>query len=100
MHPILADPRRLGLYLAAWLPVAAIVAGLFALAGTGWTGAAALAVPLVTPFAFACLSCWYVCRTLPLHDTHFARLMGTHLGAAVLSASLWLLAGRGWARLL
>jgi two-component system sensor histidine kinase AlgZ len=100
MHPILADPRRLGLYLAAWLPVAGIVMGLFMLAGAGWAGASALALPLVAPFAFACLSSWYVCRTLPLHDTHFARLMGTHLGTAVLSTSLWLLVGRGWARAL
>jgi hypothetical protein len=100
MHPILADLRRLGLYLAAWLPVVAIVMGLLMLAGSNTMEAAGLAVPLVPPFAFVCLSSWYLCRALPLDRTQVARLSGTHLAASVLSASLWLLLGRGWARLL
>jgi two-component system sensor histidine kinase AlgZ len=97
MHPIFGDFRRLLLYLAAWLPVAGAVAVLLAFSGSSWTEAAALAVPVVPPFAFACLASWYLCRALPLHDTPLPRLLGTQVAAAALSASLWLLVGREWA---
>ena len=66
MHPILGDFRRTLLYLAAWVPVAGGIAALLALSGSTWTEGALLAVPIVPPFAFACLSSWYVCRMLPL----------------------------------
>jgi len=100
MHPILADSRRLGLYLAGWLPVAALLTALLAFSGSRWTEAAALAVPLIPPFAFACLSSYYLCLALPLRESSLTRLLGTQAGAGALSASLWMFAAHGWAALL
>ena len=65
MHPILADWRRLGLYLSAWAPI-----GIFLTAGLGgsvpWTSAAAFFLPLTLVYAFVCLSAWYTTRIFPL----------------------------------
>ncbi len=100
MHPILADRRWLGLYLAGWLPVAALLTTLLALSGSTWAEAAAVAVPLVPPFAFACLSSWYLCLALPLRGSSLTRLLGTQAAAGAVSASLWMFAAQGWAALL
>ncbi len=100
MHPILGDSRPLGLYLAGWLPVAALLTALLAFSGSRWTEAAALAVPLIPPFAFACLSSYYLCLALPLRGSSLTRLLGTQAGAGALSASLWMFAAHGWAALL
>jgi hypothetical protein len=64
---ILAERKRLGLYLAAWLPVAFLLAVLVALAGRApWPEALALALPLSAVYAFQCLPSWYLCRSFPL----------------------------------
>lgn len=91
MHPILARPRQLGLYLLAWLPLAAILA--YLLAGTGdlsWREAAALTLPLCIVYAFACLSAWYPCGATPLERSSFARLALMHLTAAVFLSAFWI----------
>jgi hypothetical protein len=47
MHPILARRERLSAYLAAWLPLAAMLAYLLAVSSPlTWVEAAGLAVPL------------------------------------------------------
>ena len=98
MHPILARRRNLGLYLLAWIPVAAIL--VHSLAGSGglsWGEALALAGPLCLVYAFACLAAWYPCRATPLERSSFARLVLTHLTAAVLLSELWTLLAKGLA---
>jgi hypothetical protein len=61
MHPILAHPGRLAAYIAIWLPLGALLAGLLALQGVfGWTHAAIVAIPLSVSYGFLCLSAWYV----------------------------------------
>ncbi|MCP4896586.1 MAG: sensor histidine kinase [bacterium] len=90
MHPILKERARLGLYLGAWLPIAALVAMLLVLTvRSSWVEAIALALPLVLVYAFLCLAAWYPCRALPLQRASLTRVLGTHLGAAIASSILW-----------
>jgi len=97
MHPILADRRRLALYLAAWLPLSGVLIAIFAFEGTlPWAEVAFLALPLDVGYAFVCLGTFYICRAAPLHTSGIAKVAGTQLGAALVSSSLWLLVARGW----
>jgi len=98
MHPILAEWRRLGAYLAAWGLVGALVAGQLVLAAPfGWVEALSFAVPLALLFGFAGLGAFWVCQAAPLHRSRLLRSLGTQLLAALLSGALWLAAARGWA---
>jgi hypothetical protein len=90
MHPILGSGGRLGPYLVAWIPVAALVAGLLVLSGAaGWLEAAVLAVPLALVHAFLCLSSWYLCRAVPVRSVPFPRLAGTLVVTAACAGALW-----------
>jgi hypothetical protein len=101
MHPILADGRRLAIYLAAWLPLSGILIAIFGFEGRiDWRTLALFAIPLDLGYAFVCLGTFYLCRAAPLHPAGVARLLGTQLGGALTSASLWLLVARGWFALL
>lgn len=57
MHPILAQLRRLALYLFAWIPISLLLAYLLAMPHTiRWQEAAMLAFPLCFIYAFLCLT--------------------------------------------
>jgi two-component system sensor histidine kinase AlgZ len=76
VHPLLTNPRKLALYLAAWIPLAALLAGLLVSAGDfTWLTAAEFAVPLSVVFAFVSLSAWYVCQAVPLQKSRFLYLL-------------------------
>lgn len=95
MHPILGHFRRLVLYLAAWGPIAAVLAYLFVSLGRmRWDLAVALAVPLCLFHAFVCLSAWYSCRTSRLENSTGWL---THFGAAAGAGLLWVVIARGLA---
>jgi len=98
MHPLLARGERLALYLALWMIAGALLAALLTGEGglTAWT-AALLGFPLAAAYAFVCLSAWYVARSAPLATSGMARLIGTALGASILSSAAWLAVARGWA---
>jgi two-component system, LytTR family, sensor histidine kinase AlgZ len=90
VHPILADPRRLALYLAAWIPLVLLLGGV--LASTGdftWVQAGELIVPLAGIYAFVCLSAWYLFRFLPLRASALFSLLVTINVAAGLSSLIW-----------
>ena len=90
MHPLLARFRNLGIYLLAWIPLAAMLAYLLkASGGFGWSEALALSFPLCLVYAFVCLAAWYPCRVTPLETSGFPRLAATHLIAALLVSTLW-----------
>jgi len=101
MHPILGHLRRLGMYLVAWIPLAAILLYLLASPG-GMSLAQALVMilPLCLVYAFMCLSAWYSCRGVPLGNSSFQRLALTHLLAAVVISGVWVAIGKGLATLL
>ena len=91
----------MGLYLAAWAPVAGLLAWLLVRLGSaGWAGALATALPLAGVYAFVCLSSSYLCRALPLRASDLPRTLFVLAGAAAVSAALWLVLGEGWTRVL
>ena len=95
MHPLLTRISRLGLYLLAWVPLVAVSIYVMATRGTlGWAQATAIAVPAFLFYALLCLSAWYPCRATPLGKVSFARLMLTHLIAAVFISFVWTQVGR------
>jgi len=98
MHPILSRMRNLGLYLLAWIPIAGML--IHSMTGSGgltWREAIVLTVPLCLVYAFDCLAAWYPCQATPIEKSSFARLILTHLTAAVLLAVLWSAMARGLA---
>jgi two-component system sensor histidine kinase AlgZ len=100
MHPILAS-RGAPLYVLAWAPLALLLAAYLAVSGTlAGPAAVALALPLGLFYGFVGLGSYYLCRVLPLSPATAAKAVGTQLVAAALSASVWVLVGSGWARLL
>lgn len=100
MHPVFDARGRLVLYLATWLPIAGLLAALLAQDGIAWLEAVLLAGPLALIYAFICLAAWYPSRALPLRHALLWRVISTHALAAVLSSSIWQLAGAGWSLVL
>ncbi|MEP6800450.1 MAG: histidine kinase [Acidobacteriota bacterium] len=101
MHPILARKGRLGPYLAACAPLAAILVALLARPG-GLTllEAAAVAVPMTLLYAFLGLSAWYPARSLPLARGRFGLVVVTHCVSAACTSAVWVFVGAGLVRLL
>jgi len=101
MHPILAVKGRLLPYLVAWFPAGGLLAALLAFSGAfTWSEAFVFSMPVALVYAFVCLGAYYLCRAVPVGSTAPLRLASTQLTAAAVSASLWVLAGRGWVELL
>ena len=93
MHPLFTR-GGLSLYLLAWVPL--VATSIYVLATRGgllWWQATAIAVPLFLFYAFLCLFAWYPCRATPLGRVSFARLLLTHLIAAVFISFIWTQAG-------
>ena len=102
MHPLLDDARRLAAYVAAALPLAAVVVLLLTrgpqalpMAAAAWIGGvlAAAAVVLLLPV-------WFVCRVQPFDATPASRLAATHGMGALVTGIAWSYVGTGAARLL
>jgi two-component system sensor histidine kinase AlgZ len=92
MHPLLISPTRITLYLAAWVPVACLLAlALVVTGGLHWGEASALAGPLILFLGVACLAPWYACRMLPLGMSRIPALLTNHVGAAIVTGGLWAL---------
>jgi hypothetical protein len=101
MHPVLSSRYRFLTYLAAWIPVAAVVAGLAVLyAGLTWPQALAVATPLMLVFAFICLAAFYPCQAAPLGRYTLGRVLGVQAVAAAFSLLLWLFLASTWVALL
>ena len=101
MHPLLTRLRQLGLYLLAWIPLAAILVYLLTRTSeVNWREGTALILPLCFAYAFLCLSAWYPCRVTPLERAGFSKLLLTHLTGAVLLSTLWMQMAKGLAYIL
>src|SRR5262249_28339899 len=97
MHPILADRRRLAIYLLAWLVIGLLLT--FGLRrDASWLTAAALFLPVSVLYAFVTLSSGYVCRAFPI-DAHASawRVAGVQAVAASLASGAGVAAAEGWA---
>jgi two-component system sensor histidine kinase AlgZ len=89
MHPLLTR-NRFGLYLLAWIPLAAILIFLTTSGGTlSWLESAAIVIPLCVVYAFICLSAWYTAKSAPIQRESVLRLTLGHSVAAALVSSLW-----------
>ena len=94
MHPLLESPRRLALYLLAWIPLLALlVYVMWASGGMTWVDAAAVLAPPCLVYAFACLSPWYICGTLPLGCPTVGSAWRSRFGVASVTCSLVLVGG-------
>jgi two-component system sensor histidine kinase AlgZ len=101
MHPILAERKRLALYLASWLPVVGLIATLLHLSGQLlWLEALVLAIPMGLLNAFLCLAAWYLCRSFPIREMGVLRLLAIFALASLLTSSLWVFVGKGLAAML
>jgi hypothetical protein len=95
VHPILANRARTILYVAAWIPIDALLIGVVTRAGTlSWLEAAVILTPMCFLFAFICQASWYLCIAVPFRESHVMRLCATHATAAAVSSGLWI--GIGW----
>jgi len=99
VHPILARPARLAVYLA----VALAFGGLLALIvdqvapGGGLAAAATLTVPLALVYAFQCLTVWFPVRSLASDPERGGRLVLVLTGASIAMAAIWSGVGFAWA---
>jgi two-component system, LytTR family, sensor histidine kinase AlgZ len=101
MHPILARPWRLAVYLAIWIPLGVLLAALLALQGAlVWTDALLVAVPLSIAYGFLCLSAWYVTGGSPVERIGALRVGASAVASSFLSSAVWLLLARGWMALI
>src|SRR5215207_3420081 len=97
MHPILARPGNLAAYIAIWVPLGGLLAGLLAMQGVlSWLDAVLVAVPLSISYGFLCLSAWYVTGGSPVERAGALRVGVTAVAASFLSSALWLLIARAW----
>jgi two-component system sensor histidine kinase AlgZ len=97
VHPLLTR-GRFGLYLLAWLPLAAILVYLMATAGRlSWTESLVLVLPLSALYVLVCLAAWYPAKGAPLATTPLSRLALTHLIAAALLSLAWVQIAKGLA---
>ena len=91
--------RSAALYLAAWLMLGLMLAGLLeATHGAGFGACLAFALPLVLVYASACgFSAYYQCRAFPLARTPLPTVLGVFFVSAATASLLWCAAGASWA---
>jgi hypothetical protein len=93
MHPLLASPRRLALYLIAWSPFLVLVDGILRGAGMhGWQRMA-LSTAMTVVSAFFALSAWFACWSAPLSTSSPLQIFKVQAGWAVVSTLVWLALG-------
>lgn len=91
--------RSAALYLAAWLMLGLMLAGLLdATSGAGLAASLLFALPLVLVYAAVCgFSAYYLCRAYPLGKKPMPAVLGVFFLTAVFAALLWCAAASGWA---
>jgi two-component system sensor histidine kinase AlgZ len=101
MHPILAQRGTWLLWAIIWIAIGAALSVLLAqIEGlTLWAGLL-LIVPITLVYGFICSGSWYLCRIAPLRGSATLRIVSVHTFGALISSSLWLQIGEGWATLL
>jgi len=88
MHPLLATRKRLAVYLAAWVPVLALLSLVTWGAGMPWLQTVGVLAPACGVYAFVCLSPWYIAKAMPLRMSNLVNLTSTFLGAALAAGGL------------
>ncbi|WP_036664960.1 sensor histidine kinase [Paludibacterium yongneupense] len=97
MHPILADLRKLLVYVLACLLAGSVAAGLLWFGGTAdGSPALAFALPLCLVYGFIVLSAYPVCRALPYVRRRPVAALALFGGTTLVSASAWLALATAW----
>jgi len=93
--------RSATLYLAAWLMLGLMLAGLFgAASGAGMGPSLLFALPLVLVYACVCgFSAYYLCRAYPLAKKSVVQVAGVFFLTAAIAALLWCAAAAAWTAL-
>ncbi|WP_306392633.1 sensor histidine kinase [Telluria beijingensis] len=91
--------RSAALYLAAWLMLGLMLAGLLdATSGAGLAASLVFALPLVLVYAAVCgFSAYYLCRAYPLGRRSTPAVLAVFFASAVFAALLWCSAASAWA---
>ena len=90
MHPLLAKPARLALYLITCLAEGVLLAGLLrVVTPRPWFDALVFALPISILFGFVALSAWWVCRAHPMHGSRAANAILYAIVAAAQSSAVW-----------
>ena len=101
MQGALGTRRGTALYLAAWLLLGSMLAGLMHIAGVPWGASLLFAVPLTLLYGCASgFSSYYLCRAYPLAGKPLFAVLGVFGASAVCASALWTVAGNGWGELL
>lgn len=102
MQGALGTRRGTVLYLAAWLLLGGMLAGLMhTAADTPWGASLLFAVPLTLLYGCASgFSSYYLCRAYPLAGKPLFAVLGVFACSAVCASALWTAAGNGWGELL
>jgi hypothetical protein len=91
MHPLLSNPRRLALYLLAWVPFGVFVHAILRGSSRSDGGMLAVFAGVLALFAaFIALSAYYSNRLAPLATSTTWRVVGVQAGAAGISTLLWI----------
>ena len=89
MHPIFSSRSGILAYLAAWIPLGAMLGFMVGTAGhLKWNESAALAIPTTFVLGLVCLSPWYLCKSLPLNRTPRWKLVTHHAVAAMCASGI------------
>jgi two-component system sensor histidine kinase AlgZ len=100
MHPIFSDSTRLFWYVATWLLVGVLVAGLLiAAAVTPWTNALFFGIPVALLYGFVAMSAYYVCKSLPLAKRRLPRIVATFGATSLISGAILLAICVAWIKL-
>lgn len=94
--------RGIALYLAAWLLLGLLLAGLI-VAATGARVGASLLFSLPLALVYGCasgFSSYYLCRAYPLASRPLHAVLPVFAGTALCASLLWTAAGSGWSELL
>jgi two-component system sensor histidine kinase AlgZ len=101
MHPLLLSGAALAIYLAGWVPLAALLIYVLEASGNlGWEASTAIMLPALGIYAFVCLSPWYVVRMTPLRGTAVTRILSTNFAASIAGSILLVAMARGMCVLL
>jgi len=101
VHPILTQPKLLLAYFGAWTAYALVLAGVSA-----WGTEAPLLwstlfwLPSSWLLGLMSLTCWYLLKVLPAHETPWLKLIGTWFGTAIVLIAVWITATVKWAQYL
>ncbi|MBS1833319.1 MAG: histidine kinase [Acidobacteria bacterium] len=98
MHPILANPARLRLYLISWVPMEVLLTwGAYGSGVMTLPETLSFILPLLTLYSLFCLSSWYLCNIMPLSRTAPGKLVVNHFAAASAMGAFWVLLAVAWA---